>query len=133
MIKSRKEILREEFDTPEKIQEYLAEAKKVFEEEKDIGFYLVALREVVDATIGMSKLARESGLSRSNLYNQLAIDGSPGYELVLRVEEVVGDVCYSMAQYIENINCSISVDTRSFNKPNIDSIDISGFECGMAA
>lgn len=39
---------------------------------------------------GMSKVAREMGVSRSSLYKSLSEEGNPGYETVRQVIEALG-------------------------------------------
>lgn len=59
--------------TPEDITEYLNAAM----EDGDERVLLMALRNVVDAMGGMTRLARDTGLSRENLYRVLSEKGNP--------------------------------------------------------
>ena len=46
-------------------------------EDKDFDFLLVAIRDVVEAQGGMSKLAKRAKLNRGNLYKMLSKKGNP--------------------------------------------------------
>lgn len=59
--------------TAEDITEYLNAAMEDGEER----VLLMALRNVVNATGGMAKLSRQTGLSRESLYRLLSEDGNP--------------------------------------------------------
>ena len=72
-------------DTPEAIQEYLADA---FESE-DPRVIAHALGVVARAK-GMSKLSDETGLSRQALYKALSPDGNPEFSTILKVAHALG-------------------------------------------
>ena len=48
-----------------------------------------ALGDIARA-VGMSKVAKESGLSRESLYKALSADGNPSLDTILRVARAVG-------------------------------------------
>jgi probable addiction module antidote protein len=48
-----------------------------------------ALGDIARA-VGMSKVARQSGLSRESLYKALSEDGNPSLDTILRVARAVG-------------------------------------------
>jgi probable addiction module antidote protein len=72
-------------DTPEAIEEYLADA---FESE-DIAVIAHALGVVARAR-GMAQLADETGLSRQALYKALSADGNPEFSTVMKVAHALG-------------------------------------------
>ncbi len=43
----------------------------------DRAAFLLAIRNVIDATGGMSRMARDTGLNRENLYRALSEQGNP--------------------------------------------------------
>jgi probable addiction module antidote protein len=45
---------------------------------------------VVARTRGMSRIARETGLSRESLYRALSADGNPEFVTVLRIMDALG-------------------------------------------
>ena len=58
-------------------------------EEGDAELFTVALGDVARA-IGMTKLARESGLGRESLYKALSAEGNPEFATVLKVIRSLG-------------------------------------------
>lgn len=54
------------------------------------GTFLVALRNVADAQKGMSKLAREAGINRENLYRTLSESGNPRLDTLWAVLKAIG-------------------------------------------
>jgi probable addiction module antidote protein len=52
--------------------------------------FLVAVHNVVDAQIGMTKLASDAGLHRVNLYRMLSEEGNPRLESLSAVLEAIG-------------------------------------------
>ncbi|WP_339915168.1 addiction module antidote protein [uncultured Brevundimonas sp.] len=72
-------------DTPEAVQEYLADA---FESE-DAALIAHALG-VVARAVGMTKLAEQTGLTRPALYKALSSDGNPEFGTVLKVAHALG-------------------------------------------
>ena len=72
-------------DTPEALEEYLIAA---FETE-DPAFIAASLGVVARAR-GMSRLAKETGLTRAALYKALSPDGNPEFGTVLKVLKALG-------------------------------------------
>ena len=52
--------------------------------------FLLALRDVVDATGGMTKLAKLSSRSRENLYRALHLGGNPRLDTLWAITKVLG-------------------------------------------
>lgn len=67
--------------TTEEITEYLNAAIEDGEER----VLLMALRNVANATGGMTKLSRKTGLSRESLYRLLSEDGNPRLSSLIAV------------------------------------------------
>lgn len=72
-------------DTPDAVAIYLSEAL----ETGDSQFIADALGVVARAR-GMSKVARQAGLSRESLYRGLSASGNPELGTILRVIKVLG-------------------------------------------
>jgi probable addiction module antidote protein len=75
----------EHLDNPEAIVGYL---EAVFED-GDPKLIVAALGDVARAS-GMSALARETGLSRENLYRALSAEGNPEFSTVVKVLRAFG-------------------------------------------
>jgi probable addiction module antidote protein len=94
MAKTRnyKEALLKDLQDPEEAANYLTACLEDYEEE----VFLIALRDVVQATLGMSELARQTQLNREGLYTMLSEKGHPqlssvraildslGYQIIIR-------------------------------------------------
>jgi len=72
-------------DTPEAIEEYLADA---FESE-DPAVISHGLGVVARAK-GMARLAEETGLTRQALYKALSRDGNPEFSTIIKVAHALG-------------------------------------------
>jgi probable addiction module antidote protein len=66
--------------------EYLAQVLA----EKDRAAFLVALRDVVEATGGMSVMAKRVGLKRPSLYKIFSRKGNPTLETLQAILEALG-------------------------------------------
>lgn len=75
----------EHLDTPEAIAAYLEAAF----EDGDPALINAAIGDVAKA-FGMTAIARETGLSRENLYRSLSADGHPEFATVLKVLRALG-------------------------------------------
>jgi probable addiction module antidote protein len=80
MGKTRPFDAAEYLDSPEAIAAYLSEAF----ETNDPGFITEAIGTVARAR-GMSALAKDTGLSRENLYKALSSEGHPEFSTVMKV------------------------------------------------
>jgi probable addiction module antidote protein len=90
--RSCKEELLKDLQDVEEAANYLTACLEDYEEE----VFLIALRDVVQATLGMSELARQTQLNREGLYTMLSEKGHPqlssvraildslGYQIVIR-------------------------------------------------
>ena len=72
-------------DSEEVIAEYLAQVLA----ENDGDLLLTALNDIARAR-GMSRLAREAGLSREALYRALAPGAKPRFETIRRITRALG-------------------------------------------
>ena len=74
--------------TPEDVAEYLTAA---FEEGGDDAAYMAHVIGVAArAHGGMSKLAKETGMTRAGLYKALSKDGNPSFETIIKAMRVLG-------------------------------------------
>ncbi|WP_050384586.1 addiction module antidote protein [Bradyrhizobium pachyrhizi] len=80
MAKTRPFDAAEYLDSSEAIAAYLSEAFATH----DAGFITEAIGTVARAR-GMSALAKETGLSRENLYKALSSEGHPEFSTVMKV------------------------------------------------
>ncbi|MGO9340732.1 MAG: addiction module antidote protein [Terracidiphilus sp.] len=88
-LKTRPFDAAEYLEDDEAIVEYLEEAMKVAIEDSDPSFLAVALGTVARAR-GMSKIAKDAGLSRESLYKALGAEGNPEFGTVLKVLQALG-------------------------------------------
>lgn len=77
----------EHLRTPEEMAAYLDAC--IEESEGDAAFIAKALGDIARAQ-GMSKVARDAGLSRESLYKALSGDRSPDFSTVLKVARALG-------------------------------------------
>jgi probable addiction module antidote protein len=77
----------EHLRTPREMAAYLEAC--LDEANGDATFIAKALGDIARAK-GMSKVARDAGLSRESLYKALSGDRSPGFDTILKVIEALG-------------------------------------------
>ncbi len=85
-LKNLNETFRNELRDPEFAAGYLQTAL----EEDDLGTFLVALRDIVQANGGMAKTAQDTALGRESLYKTLSVDGNPQLSTIQAVLKSVG-------------------------------------------
>jgi probable addiction module antidote protein len=85
-LKNYREDLLERLKNPDYAAEYLAQVLA----EKDKSAFLVALKDVVDATGGVSLMAKRVGLKRPSLYKAFSKNGNPTLETLQAVLETLG-------------------------------------------
>ena len=83
---SHKDGLFKDLQNPEFAAEYFNAAL----EDGDIGILLLAMKNLVDARGGMSKVAKDTGLNRESLYRALREDGNPKIDTFYKVLNAVG-------------------------------------------
>ncbi|MBD2532605.1 putative addiction module antidote protein [Nostoc flagelliforme FACHB-838] len=76
-LRNHDEVVFEQLRNPEMASAYLDVAIEEYEQDGDIAFFLEALRNVVEAREGMTRLAEKTGLNRQNLYRVLSPEGNP--------------------------------------------------------
>jgi probable addiction module antidote protein len=76
-LRNHDEVVFEQMLNPEMAKAYLDVALEEYEQDGDIAFFLEALRNVVEAREGMTRLAEKTGLNRQNLYRVLSPEGNP--------------------------------------------------------
>ena len=84
-LETRKWDVTEYLDTEERIALFL----EVVFEDGDPASIAAAIGEVARAR-GMTNVARDSGLSRENLYKTLSENGNPEFSTVLKVIKALG-------------------------------------------
>ena len=80
------EDLIKHLKNPEMASAYLNAAL----EAGDKGAFLLALRNVLEAHGGMTKISGKSKMNRVSLYKMLSRNGNPGFENILRLLQAVG-------------------------------------------
>lgn len=83
------DYMREELADFEYAQGFLTVALEESERDGDYGAFLQAVRRVAEIH-GISKIAQESSVSRSNLYKAFAQDGNPSLETLVAVLRSLG-------------------------------------------
>jgi len=86
MIKTASFRVEDYLDSSETIAAYLSEALAT----EDAKYIARAIGTVARSTLGMTVIARETGLSREGLYKSLGTDGNPELETVLKVLRAFG-------------------------------------------
>ena len=84
-MKTSKFNIADYLDDNEMISEYLSTVL----EEGDSSAIIVAIGHVAKA-IGMTKIAEDTGLSRSSLYKALSEDSKPQFDTILKVLRAIG-------------------------------------------
>jgi probable addiction module antidote protein len=85
--KTRPYDVAEHLRTPEEMALYIDAC--IAESDGDAAFVAKALGDVARAQ-GMSKIARDSGMSRESLYKALSGERSPDFATILRVTRALG-------------------------------------------
>ncbi|MBT3605319.1 MAG: putative addiction module antidote protein [Candidatus Latescibacteria bacterium] len=80
----------EELKDAEKAKVYLEVALEEHQKDGDAEAFLLALRDVAEARGGLGKLAKETGLNRSNIYKALAEEGRPHFQTVEKILQGLG-------------------------------------------
>ena len=85
-LKDLSKTFLDELKNPEFAAGYLQAAL----EENDLGTFLVALKDVVQANGGVAKTAQEMELGRESLYKTLSENGNPQFSTLQAVLKSVG-------------------------------------------
>lgn len=85
-LKNYKDDLLKRLKDPEYAADYLAQVLA----EKDSAAFLIALKDVVEASGGMSVLAGRTGLKRPSLYKILSKSGNPTLATLQEILEPLG-------------------------------------------
>jgi probable addiction module antidote protein len=84
------DYLDEQLADRESAQLYLDLAFEEYGQDGDAAAFLLALRDVVRAQGGMTKLSREADLNRANLYAALSENGNPRFETIMAILKTLG-------------------------------------------
>ncbi|MBF5058635.1 addiction module antidote protein [Candidatus Neptunochlamydia vexilliferae] len=82
----KEDYLYKELQDPKKAAAYLNECLK----DEDPAVFLIALRDVIKANGGMSKLAEEIERNRESLYRSFSVNGNPGINTLVDALDVYG-------------------------------------------
>ena len=85
-LKNYREDLARRLRNPNYAAEYLAQVL----EENDKAAFLIALKDIVDATGGMSMMAKRVGLERPSLYKVFSKRGNPTLETLQIILAALG-------------------------------------------
>jgi len=69
---------------------YLHQAFLEIDEEGGYEAFILALRHVIEATGGMTAIAKRAGISRESLYKSLSPNGNPSFKRVAAVASATG-------------------------------------------
>ena len=99
-MKTTKFDIAEYLDSPEMISEYL---NTVLEEGNEDDF-IVALGHVAKA-VGISKISKETGMSRTSLYKALTSGAQPRFGTIVKIIKALGENLYIApdAQRVEKL------------------------------
>jgi probable addiction module antidote protein len=86
MLKTKKFDIINYLKTEKDIEEYL----EVIIEDGDYAYLPVALAHIARARKAMTGAAKAAGVSRTNLYQSLSLDGRPAFETVAKVAASLG-------------------------------------------
>ncbi|MBT6120318.1 hypothetical protein HOH45_02500 [bacterium] len=90
MRKWRETLIEKLKYNPEEASEYLNAALEAYDEEQDMGAFLVALKTLVEAKGGIQWLSEKTKLNRSQLYRMLSSSGNPTLYSLNLILPVVG-------------------------------------------
>ena len=76
-LRNHDEVVLEQLLNPEMVKAYLDVALEEYEQDGDLGFFMEALRNVVEAQFGMTHFAEKTGLNHQNVYRVLSPEGNP--------------------------------------------------------
>ena len=87
---SYEDELIEDLKDPEEALAYLEAALEAYEEDKHTGALFLALRNVTKAHGGISKLSKNTGISRQHLYDVFASEHNPRLDNMLNILSALG-------------------------------------------
>ncbi len=92
-LRSFDELAIEHFTkNPELADDFLEMSLTEYQKDGDEKALLIALRQVTMARGGFSVLAKETGLSRENLYKVLSVNGNPRFSTINTILSNLGYV-----------------------------------------
>jgi probable addiction module antidote protein len=89
-LKKFKDALIEDLKDSQYAQTYLSVALEEYEKDRDVAAFLTALRDVVEAQGGITRLAEKTHLNRQSLYKSLSAEGDPKLNTVETVLHGLG-------------------------------------------
>lgn len=82
----KEDYLYKQLQNPKEAAAYLNECLK----DEDPAIFLIALRDVIKANGGMSKLADEIERNRESLYRSFSVNGNPGINTLVDTLDLYG-------------------------------------------
>jgi probable addiction module antidote protein len=113
-LKSYKDHLLKELQDPEQAAAYLCACL----EDEDPYVFLLALRDLTEARGGMTKLSKNSSLSRQSLYRTLSKTGNPKLNSVCTILTSLG-FHFSILPISSKSKTRSSLKASSLKKPTI--------------
>lgn len=96
------DYMTEHLQDPNEAIAYLESALDEYEENNDMESFLLALRRVVEAKGGISKLAEETNLNRQNLYKILTNKANPKFSTLSKIIYSLGFKLSLKASWCDN-------------------------------
>lgn len=90
MRKWREALIERLKRDPEEAEEYLNASLEAYDEDQDMGAFLLALKTLVEAKGGIQWLSEKTKLNRSQLYRMLSSSGNPTLQSLNLILPVVG-------------------------------------------
>ena len=84
------EYLMDSLKDPEYAATYLKVAIEEYEQDGNLEFFTMALRNIAEAQGGLGKLAKNANLSRQNLYHTLSSKGNPSLKKFFAILKGLG-------------------------------------------
>ena len=89
-MRDYRDFVQETVQNMDEASSYLKAALEEYENDGDLSAFLKAIRTVVDAQGGMSKLAEKTNLNRQHLYRSLSESGNPTIRTLYTVLHALG-------------------------------------------
>lgn len=91
-------------DDPSFASVYLHQAFIEIDEEGGYEAFMLALRHVIEATGGMTNVAKRAGMSRESLYKSLSPKGNPSFKRVAALASATGYPISRIASVETHVN-----------------------------
>lgn len=88
--RSYRETLLARLSNLDEAAAYLQAAYEDYKTDGEIGVFLLAMRDVIDARGGMTETAGAMGVSRNSLYKSISENGNPYLETAFKTLDALG-------------------------------------------